>query len=98
MLRAIVLAAALLAAQQNALAHAVWHAGGERSQSQGPHEDEGRLCDLHSALGSVLGVLGGAAPATLAVELHAVAFDERALPARAFRPPSPLSRGPPALL
>jgi len=34
MLRAIVLAAALLAAQQNALAHAVRHAGGAHSQSQ----------------------------------------------------------------
>ena len=96
MLRAIVLAVALLAAQQNALAHALWHAGAAGSQSQ--DQDQGRLCDLHSALGSVLGALGGAAPVAAAGEFHPVPFDERALPARAFRPSSPLSRGPPALL
>lgn len=95
MLRAIVLAVALLAAQQNALAHALWHAGAAGSQSQ--DQGQGQLCDLHSALGSVLGVLSGAAPAVAAGEFHAVPFDVRALPARAFRPSAPLSRGPPAL-
>lgn len=96
MLRAIVFAVALLAAQQNALAHALWHAGAAGSQSQ--DQDQGRLCDLHSALGSVLGALSGAAPVAATGEFHPFAFDERALPARAFRPSSPLSRGPPALL
>ena len=99
MLRAIVLAVALLAAQQNALAHALWHAGGEHSQSQGHDEDEGRLCDLHAALGSVLGALGGKAQAPLACIAQARHFDERALPApHRFRASSPLSRGPPARL
>jgi hypothetical protein len=61
MLRAIVLAVALLAAQHNALAHAVWHASAAGSQSQDQDQDQSKLCDLHSALGSVLGVLDGAA-------------------------------------
>jgi hypothetical protein len=96
MLRAIVLAVALLAAQQSALAHAVWHAGSASSQSQ--DKDQSRLCDLHSALGSVLGLLGGKAVVPLAVLPQITPFDERALPAPRFRACSPLSRGPPALL
>ena len=96
MLRAIVLAVALLAAQQNALAHAVWHAASAGSQSQ--DKDQGRLCDLHSALGAVLGVLSGKAATPPACASPVTAFDERALPpARSF-PCSPLSRGPPASL
>src|SRR5688572_28530345 len=95
MLRAIVLAVALLAAQQNALAHAVWHAAaGSQSQDQ----DQSRLCDLHSALGAVLGVLSGKAATPPACDAQATPFHERALPARAFRPSSPLSRSPPATL
>ena len=96
MLRAIVLAVALLAAQQNALAHAVWHAGGASSQSQ--DKDQGKLCDLHSALGSVLGVLSGKAATPPACASQVTPLDERALPAPRFRASSPLSRGPPASL
>lgn len=95
MLRAIVLAVALLAAQQNALAHAVWHAA---AGSQTQDKDQGRLCDLHSALGAVLGVLTGKAAAPPALASRSTPFDERALPAPRFRACSPLSRGPPALL
>ena len=95
MLRAIVLAVALLAAQQNALAHAVWHAA---AGSQTQDQDQSRLCDLHSALGAVLGVLSGKATTTPACAVQATPFDERALPAPRFRACSPLSRGPPALL
>ena len=95
MLRAIVLAVALLAAQQNALAHAVWHAApGSQTQDQ----DQSRLCDLHSALGAVLGVLSGKAATPPACATPATPFDERVLPAPRFRALSPLSRGPPALL
>jgi hypothetical protein len=91
MLRAV----ALLAAQQNALAHAVWHAA---AGSQTQDQDQSRLCDLHSALGAVLGVLSGKTATPPACATQATPFEERALPARAFRPSSPLSRGPPALL
>jgi hypothetical protein len=95
MLRAIVLAVALLAAQQNALAHAVWHAAaGSQSQDQ----DQGRLCDLHSALGAVLGVLSGKAEAPPAAAPQVTAFDASALPALRLRAAAPLSRGPPARL
>jgi len=93
MLRAIVLAVALLAAQQNALAHAVWHAA---AGSQTQDKDQGRLCDLHSALGAVLGVLSGKAATPPACVTQATPFDARALPAPRFRASSPLSRGPPA--
>ena len=93
MLRAIVLAVALLAAQQNALAHAVWHAA---AGSQSQDKDQGRLCDLHSALGAVLGVLSGKAATPPACVTQATPFDERDLPAPRFRASSPLSRGPPA--
>jgi hypothetical protein len=96
MLRAIVLAVALLAAQHNALAHAVWHASAAGSQSQ--DQDQSKLCDLHSALGSVLGVLDGKAAAPLAISDEIEYFDERARPAPRFSACSPLSRGPPALL
>jgi hypothetical protein len=95
MLRAIVLAVALLAAQQNALAHAVWHAA---AGSQTQDQDQSRLCDLHSALGAVLGVLSGKATAPLAAAPQVTPLDSGALPAPRFRASSPLSRGPPALL
>jgi hypothetical protein len=98
MLRAIVLAVALLAAQHNALAHAVWHASAAGSQSQDQDQDQSKLCDLHSALGSVLGVLDGKAAAPLAISDEIEYFDERARPAPRFSACSPLSRGPPALL
>jgi hypothetical protein len=95
MLRAIVLAVALLAAQHDALAHDVWHAA---AGSQTQDQDQSRLCDLHSALGAVLGVLSGKAATPPACAAQATPFDERALPAPRFRAASPLSRGPPATL
>ena len=95
MLRAIVLAVALLAAQQNALAHAVWHAA---AGSQTQDQDQSRLCDLHSALGAVLGVLSGKAEVPLAAAPQVTPLDAGARPAPRFRACSPLSRGPPALL
>lgn len=58
----LLLVALLLAAQQSAIAHGVWHfAGGGKAQ----HSSSGgnALCDQHSALGTVLGALGNAAVA-----------------------------------
>ena len=94
MFRALVLALALLAAQQQALAHALWHAANPASQSQ--DEGQARLCDVHSALGSVLGGVGSSAPAALAVDPQATHFAARSVAAPRFSPCSPLSRGPPA--
>jgi len=104
----VLFAAALLLAQQAALTHQVWHLGGEGSA---PHavalsagEDnpsdpaQARLCDLHSALGVVLGALdcgaAAAAPGTPAEPLFVVA----AHPAASIPHRPPASRGPPAFL
>lgn len=95
MLRVLVLALALLAAQQQALAHALWHAANPASQSQ--DEGQARLCDAHAALGSVLGIAGGSAAAASAVEPEATAFAAASIAAPRFSTCSPLSRGPPAV-
>jgi hypothetical protein len=94
-LRVLALALALLAAQQQALAHALWHAANPASQSQ--DEGQARLCDTHAALGTVLGVAGGGTAATLAVEPEATPFAAANAAAPRFSPCSPLSRGPPAV-
>jgi hypothetical protein len=67
--RALLIAAVLLA-QQTAIAHQYWHAstasiGGDAKKA--PKGD--RLCNLHDLLGTVLGVAGGAVqtPAFLAL-------------------------------
>ena len=93
MLRALVLALALLAAQQQALAHALWHAANPASQSQ--DEGQARLCDVHSALGSVLGGASSGTPPALAVDPHATSFAAPSIAAPRFSSCSPLSRGPP---
>jgi hypothetical protein len=93
-LRVLVLALALLAAQQQALAHALWHAANPASQSQ--DEGQARLCDVHSALGSVLGGASSSTPPALAVDPQATHFAAPIVAAPRFSPCSPLSRGPPA--
>jgi hypothetical protein len=93
MLRALLLAAALLLAQQSALAHDIWHASGA-----GKTQSQGGLCKLHDALGTVLGTLDAppAAGALCALENHA--FISHAPEAPGLAAPLPSSRGPPALL
>jgi len=54
----LLVVAALLAAQHTALSHELWHAG--KSGDKPKHE---QLCDFHTALGSVLGAIGGNANA-----------------------------------
>jgi hypothetical protein len=93
----VFLAALLLAAQQAALEHALWHvAAAEQSQKS----DSGRapLCEQHAALGAVAGAIGCAGVAladeTPAAQAIAVAAASPAAPAGI----APTSRGPPALL
>ena len=93
----LLLVALLLAAQQSAIAHGVWHfAGGAKA----PHSGSGgsTLCDQHSALGTVLGALGNAAvaPPPALQRAGAIASERPAhAPAAAL---VPSSRDPPALL
>jgi hypothetical protein len=87
----------LLAAQQSAIAHGVWHsAGAAKSQHSG--SGGSALCDQHSALGTVLGALGNAS-AALQPALQracAVASEQQApAPVAAL---APSSRDPPSLL
>ena len=93
MLRVLLLALALLAAQQGALAHDVWHAAGA-----GQSQQQDKLCPLHDALGTVVGALDAplAGPLLLKLASETPAFEpgsELFLAA-----PLPSSRGPPARL
>lgn len=102
------IAVALLAAQQAALGHQIWHlgagavqaaaglnAGGDRGRTPAPQE---RLCDLHASLGAVLGVLDCVAAPAPASAADDTAFRFVELPAAGAPRPRPASRGPPALL
>jgi hypothetical protein len=93
MLRVLLLALALLGAQQSALAHDVWHgAGAAKSQQQD------NLCKLHDALGTVAGALDAlpAAAALIVVRDEALPFTAHSAPCLPLALPA--SRGPPALL
>jgi len=84
------LVAVLLAAQQAALEHPLWHVGAADEQSP--------LCEQHDALGKLLGAIDCAAP-VLADEAPAAAAIAAVSPAaRAGAPLEPSSRGPPSLL
>lgn len=65
----VVLVIAVLLAQQTALAHQYWHASNAVSADAKKAPKSDLLCDLHDLLGTVLGVVGGAAqtPAFLAL-------------------------------
>jgi len=69
------LAAALLAAQQVALEHAIWHAGAAQasaSDAKKPEPARNPLCSQHGGLGAVLGAIGcAAAPTGAFVAEHA---------------------------
>ena len=93
----LLLLVALLAAQQAAIAHGLWHAAGG-APDQVPPAESGQLCDQHSAFGTVLGALGNALPASIAGPPRAAAV--AALP-RAGAPATPFapsSRDPPSRL
>jgi hypothetical protein len=85
-----VLVAVLLAAQQAALEHSLWHVGAADQQSP--------LCEQHDALGTLLGAID-CAPAVLTEEAPLAAAIAAVVPAaRAGTPLQPSSRDPPALL
>jgi hypothetical protein len=93
----LLLIAALIAAQQSAIAHGVWHFAAAGAAQQSSHGD-GALCDQHNALGTVLGALGNAntaqqpgAQGACAVPAAAIACAPAALVAQS-------SRDPPSLL
>lgn len=89
----ILLALALMGAQQLALSHQIWHAGKASSQ---PAQEQ--FCGQHDALNTVAGALD--APATLPAGAAPVAFSHSSLtlPAAATPGLAPSSRGPPAFL
>jgi hypothetical protein len=101
----------LLAGQQVALVHSVWHLGKHApvqtadNQARTAQHDQGdgkssqsRLCDLHSALGTLLSGDCGSLPAAVAVTVSL----ELAIYAIAWRvaqsATTPPSRAPPVLL
>jgi hypothetical protein len=92
--------AALLFAQQVALAHQVWHvASGSSLAAAGSVADPAKgnpLCDQHAALKAVLGALNGQASLALLAELVPVLSLPTDIPAASLAALSPSSRGPPA--
>jgi hypothetical protein len=97
----ILLAALLLAAQQAALEHAIWHAGSAQSASTDASKtDPGRnpLCEQHGALGEVLGGIGCAATPLVPVVHEFAALPAPLLPARDNAPLVSAARDPPVRL
>ena len=99
----VVFALLLLCAQQGAITHEIWHFAkasphaGFVGDHKGPESKKNRLCDLHSALGTVLGAVATiAAPAPLdsCTEFSFLAAASRAASISLL---APFSRGPPAL-
>ena len=105
LLAVLLSAAALLLAQQAAISHQIWHlagAGGQAFGAQSEQQDKAPkkngLCDLHAALGAVLGAASGGAQAAHVAVSTAVPFIAADSPAARFSALAPQSRGPPALL
>ena len=103
----VLIAVALLAAQQAVLGHQIWHLGAGGAQAaagsaaggdRGAPAPQERLCDLHASLGTVLGALDCAAHSVPIAATAEVPFGFVELPAAATPGPRPASRGPPALL
>src|SRR5690348_14822172 len=100
----VLLVVALLVAQQSALAHQIWHVppptdhalAAAAPEQQPAQSRPDRLCDFHSALGTVLGALSGAAASPLPLAPLDIRFVASALPARSIAAPLPASRGPPS--
>ena len=99
----VVFALLLLCAQQGALTHEIWHfakAGphaGFVGDHKGSESKKNRLCDLHSALGTVLGAVTGVVAAAPLVAAPQPALIASKSPAAGVSLLAPPSRGPPAL-
>ena len=99
----IVCAFLLLLAQQGALTHGIWHSAKAAHADvsiAGDAKDvkKNRLCELHAALGSVLGALGGNALALAVADTDEIGFKTADASAVIVPPLPPASRGPPTLL
>jgi hypothetical protein len=95
------LAAVLLAGQQVALHHQVWHAGTAvvaDSSAPKPSSERNPLCDQHAALGAMLGTIDCAATHAAPSVLAAAAVAAVPFLARDNAPLAPSSRDPPELL
>jgi hypothetical protein len=96
--------AAFVLAQTNALAHPLRHLGtassGQASLSASSPDDaktqrDGPLCDFHTALGAVLGALGGGSFAAQFVEPSHIDVPAVHFAAVSLSGLAPASRGPP---
>jgi hypothetical protein len=85
---------AVLAGQHAAVSHQIWHAS-DASASEGKSSTQRQLCDFHSALDAVLGIVTTAALAWQFEEAPHARFDPPGVLAIAAPPPLPSSRGPP---
>ena len=100
-LAAWLLSAVLLAGQQVALHHQVWHAGAAAvadSSAPKPNSDRNPLCDQHAALGAMLGVIGCAAAQAAPAALESAAIAAAPVLARDNAPLAPSTRDPPQFL
>jgi hypothetical protein len=101
----------LLAGQQGALVHSVWHLNdhlashGLQDQADAAHDQHGddpysqtRLCDLHSALGNLLGGNCGGQPTVSATDIPYWLATQVAVWRAAQPATTPPSRAPPVLL
>jgi len=105
----LLLAAMLLAGQQIALAHQIWHfaaapaqqaAGielGEPGEPRGANAGGKSLCDLHMSLGTVLGALGCAPAVADFAAPRTDAVPGVVLVSAPAAPLPPSSRDPPSL-
>jgi len=90
------LVAAVLLAQQTALAHQYWHAAKATASAEANKAPKGeRLCDLHDLLGTVLGVASGSAPTACVFDSAETGFAAAASSLREAALLAPHSRDPP---
>ena len=89
----ILLALALLSAQQLALSHQIWHVGDHSSQPS-----QKQLCEHHDALGTVFGALDAPIPLLAAHATTSLSFQSLEPPSASRPGLAPSSRDPPALL
>jgi hypothetical protein len=87
------IALALLAAQQTALAHQIWHLGKQDSRPA-----QSQLCEQHHALATVAGALDCASSDVAVTAPDHVSCSLVELPTALLPPLAPVSRGPPSFL
>ncbi|HEV8097077.1 MAG TPA: hypothetical protein VGP71_15210 [Burkholderiales bacterium] len=89
----LLIAIALLVAQQTAVAHQIWHLGKQDSKPA-----QSQLCEQHHALATVAGALDCATSDVLLHTPDAILHPIVELPEAILPLPAPVSRGPPSLL